>query len=63
MKYKQIQKQIYPKLDTVDYSILPKELKMYGVKTTNLDWFASYLNDRKQYIKITEYVDTMKKYI
>ena len=34
---------------------------MYGVNTTNLAWFASYLNGRKQYIKITESADTLKK--
>ena len=46
---------------TVDHSILLKKLKMYGVNTTNLAWFASYLNGRKQYIKITESADTLKK--
>ena len=34
---------------------------MYGVNTTNLAWFASNLNGRKQYIKITESADTLKK--
>ena len=34
---------------------------MYGVNTTNLAWFASYLNGRKQYIKINESADTLKK--
>ena len=34
---------------------------MYGVNVTNLTWFASYLNGRKQYIKITESADTLKK--
>ena len=38
--------------DTADHSILLKKLEMYGVNTTNLTWFASYLNGRKQYIKI-----------
>ena len=47
--------------DTVDHSILLKKLEMYGVNTTNLAWFASYLNGRKQYIKITESSDTLKK--
>ena len=36
---------------------------MCGVNTTNLVWFASYLNERKQYIKITESADTVKKNI
>ena len=34
---------------------------MYSVNTTNLAWFASYLNGKKQYIKITESADTLKK--
>ena len=34
---------------------------MFGVNTANLAWFASYLNGRKQYIKITESADTLKK--
>ena len=34
---------------------------MYGVNTTNLPWFTSYLNGRKQYTKITESSDTVKK--
>ena len=29
--------------------------------TTYLAWFASYLNGKKQYIKINEYADTVKK--
>ena len=29
--------------------------------TTNLAWFTSYLNGRKQYIKITESADTVRK--
>ena len=48
--------------DTVDHSILlKKKLEMCSVNTTNIAWFASYLNSRKQYIKITEYSDTSKK--
>ena len=47
--------------DTVDHSILLKKLEMYDINTTNLAWFASYLNGRKQYIKITEYANTVKK--
>ena len=34
---------------------------MHGVNTTNLAWFASSLNGRKQYKKIIESADTVKK--
>ena len=47
--------------DTVDHSILLKELEMYGVNTTNLAWFASDLNGRKQYKIITESANSVKK--
>ena len=47
--------------DTIDHSILLKKLEMYGANTTNLAWFASYLNGRKPCIKITESADTLKK--
>ena len=47
--------------DTINHSILLKKLKMYDVNTTNIAWFASYLNGRKQYIKFTESPDTLKK--
>ena len=43
--------------DTVDDSIQAKKIEMYGVNITNILWFASYLNDRKLYIKITEFAD------
>ena len=46
---------------TVDHSILLKKLEMYGVSTTKLAWFASYINGRKLYIKIIESADTVKK--
>ena len=47
--------------DTVDRSIFLKKLEIYGVNTTNLAWFIGQLNGRKQYIKITESTETVKK--
>ena len=47
--------------DTADHSILLKKLVMYGVSTTNLVWFACYLNGRKKYIKIAESANTLEK--
>ena len=36
--------------DTVDHKILITKLENYGVKETNLQWFKSYLENRKQFI-------------
>ena len=49
--------------DTVDYSILLKKLKFYGITDKNLAWFESYLFNRKQYIEIGENSKTDLKYV
>ena len=36
--------------DTVDHKIFIIKLENYGVKRTNLRWFKSYLENRKQFI-------------
>ena len=36
--------------DTVDHQILIKKLQYYGIDGTALEWFKSYLSNRKQYI-------------
>ena len=46
--------------DTVDYSILLKKLKLYGIILHGLK--VTYLSDRKQYIEIGEYSKTDLKY-
>ena len=38
--------------DTVDHTILLKELEIYGITGANIAWFRSYLTNRKQYICI-----------
>ena len=38
--------------DTVDHNILLQKLEKYGVNGLELDWFASYLNNRKQFCKV-----------
>ena len=38
--------------DTVDHSILLKKLTHYGIRGFANDWFASYLNNRRQYVTI-----------
>ena len=35
---------------TVDHQILIKKLQYYGIDGTALEWFKSYLSNRKQYI-------------
>ena len=36
--------------DTVDHHILLEKLYHYGIRGSAFDWFASYLNDRKQFV-------------
>jgi len=38
--------------DSVDYGLLIRKLQSIGLKKTELNWFKSYLLDRKQVIRI-----------
>ena len=38
--------------DTIDHQILINKLENYGIRGTALDWFKSYLSDRKQCVDI-----------
>ena len=36
--------------DTVNHEILLKKIDHYGIRGTSLNWFESYLSNRKQYV-------------
>ena len=37
--------------DSINHTILLKKLEMYGITSTELKWFSSYLSGRKQVVK------------
>ena len=42
--------------DTVDHDILRKKLQEFNIRDNALNWFKSYLENRKQVVEIT-YID------
>ena len=45
--------------DTLDHKILIKKLHYYGIRGTALNWFISYLSNRKQFVQINSYKSSM----
>ena len=41
--------------DTCDPNILLLKLKTYGIQGTELNWFKSYLTDRKQFVQVNKF--------
>ena len=46
--------------DTVDHQILIRKLGIYGVAGKELNWFRSYLQNRKQCCKVNGHVSSME---
>ena len=38
--------------DSVDHNLLINKLESYELKNTELNWFKSYLSDRKQVVSV-----------
>ena len=45
-------------IDTIDHSILISKLYHYGVRGIPLEWFKSYLNNRKQQVQMNDIFST-----
>ena len=44
--------------DTIDHGILLKKLSLMGFEGTNLQWFQSYLLNRRQHVKVGDSIST-----
>ena len=45
--------------DTIDHNILIDKLSYYGITGRALDWFKSYLHQRKQYVQYCDSISSM----
>ena len=46
--------------DTVNHKILLNKLEHFGIRSTPLNWFESYLSNRQQYVKISQQISDCK---
>ena len=46
--------------DTVNYDVLLRKLENFGVRGVPLDWFRSYLTDRKSFVQINSVKSSLK---
>ena len=49
---------LYKAFDTTHHNILLQKLHFYGIRGTALDWFKSYLSNRKQYVFYNGHMST-----
>ena len=47
--------------DTVNHQILISKLESYGIRGQALDWFQSYLSNRKQYVNVNDTNSDLKQ--
>ena len=48
-------------IDSVDHDILLLKMEHYGVRGSTLQWFKSYLHERKQYVYINGECSELKQ--
>ena len=49
--------------DSVSHAILLQKLQHYGIRGLALNWFSSYLHDRKQFVSVNGATQIYKQYV